>query len=38
LRYRLRRISEIFGIDFDDPDAWLVLALETRLRREPRRS
>jgi sugar diacid utilization regulator len=33
LRYRLRRIREIFGVDLEDADTRLVLALEARLRR-----
>lgn len=31
LRYRLRRVRERFGIDLDDPDTRLVLALAVRL-------
>jgi DNA-binding PucR family transcriptional regulator len=33
LRYRLRRIREIFDVDLDDADTRLVLALQDRLRR-----
>ncbi|MFC8228267.1 PucR family transcriptional regulator [Streptomyces sp. NPDC057287] len=31
LRYRLRRVRERFGVDLDDPDTRLVLALAVRL-------
>lgn len=33
LRYRLRRISELFGVDLDDPESRLGVELALRLRR-----
>jgi DNA-binding PucR family transcriptional regulator len=30
-RYRLRRITEVFGLDLDDPDERLVAELQLRL-------
>mgnify|MGYP002400895332 CR=1 FL=1 len=35
LRYRIRRVHELFDIDLDEPDARLVIWLELRLGRQP---